>query len=397
MHENFKGNEKDLLEFEKLCKSPIRSPQRDEALLAWEAYKKKRVADTLDPRDKTTKGGHMQSLGKRVIDLSGATLDGITVGYADMRGVILDGASLKGAWMKGCNFFNASFRGADFCPLNESRDSRIFNSNFHFADFSNAILENANLHESIFRFSSLQQANLKNTDLRQCSFTDSDLSGADLSGAKVYGVSAWNLKTENMIENDLQLSPNDDSSNLTVDGIEMAQFFYLLMDNRKIRNAIDTIGKKGVLLLGRFTPERKIILDTLRTELRKLNFLPIMFDFDKPADRDFTETIRILAGLSRFVIADITSPKSSPLELQATIPDISIPFIPIIAKDEQPFSMFKDLKNKYEWVADPLAYQTKEDLVRVLKPAVVDIALNIEEKIRTRKNQDVKVRGTEDY
>jgi hypothetical protein len=41
--------------------------------------------------------------------------------------------------------------------------------------------------------------------------------------------------------------------------------------------------------------------------------LPIVFDFDHPTGRDFTEMIKTLAGLSYFVIADITNPKSSAL------------------------------------------------------------------------------------
>src|SRR3712207_8248172 len=50
---------------------------------------------------------------------------------------------------------------------------------------------------------------------------------------------------------------------------------------RSIRDVIDTVGKKAVLILGRFTPERKTVLDDLRDELRKRNYLPILFDFDK--------------------------------------------------------------------------------------------------------------------
>ena len=109
---------------------------------------------------------------------------------------------------------------------------------------------------------------------------------------------------------------------VTVDNLEVARFVYLLLKNEKIRGIIDTIGKKGVLILGRFTPaERKAVLDALRDELRRLDFVPMDFDFERPAERDFTETIKTLAGLSRFVIADITNPKSSPLDLQATVPD----------------------------------------------------------------------------
>src|SRR6516165_5760466 len=39
----------------------------------------------------------------------------------------------------------------------------------------------------------------------------------------------------------------------------------------------------------------------------------MMFDFDRPTQRDFTETIKVLAGLSPFIIADITNRASSPL------------------------------------------------------------------------------------
>jgi hypothetical protein len=62
-----------------------------------------------------------------------------------------------------------------------------------------------------------------------------------------------------------------------------------------------------------------VVLDGIREELRRRDWVPILFDFDKPTQRDFTETILTLAGLARFVIADITNPKSSPLELQATV------------------------------------------------------------------------------
>jgi hypothetical protein len=85
-----------------------------------------------------------------------------------------------------------------------------------------------------------------------------------------------------------------------------------------------------VLILGRFTPERKAVLDALRTELRQRSYLPILFDFEKSTTKDFTETIKILADMSLFVIADISNPKSSPLELQATIPDYMVPFVLII-------------------------------------------------------------------
>jgi hypothetical protein len=72
------------------------------------------------------------------------------------------------------------------------------------------------------------------------------------------------------------------------------------------QHRLHTIGKKAVLILGRFTDERKEVLDALREELRKRDYLPILFDFAVPATRDITETVSLLARMARFIIADLT-------------------------------------------------------------------------------------------
>jgi len=56
----------------------------------------------------------------------------------------------------------------------------------------------------------------------------------------------------------------------------MAQFIYLLLNNQKVRDVIDTITSKVVLILGRFTSERKVILDALKDELRRQNYTPVL-------------------------------------------------------------------------------------------------------------------------
>ncbi len=82
--------------------------------------------------------------------------------------------------------------------------------------------------------------------------------------------------------------------------------------------------------MGRFTEERKKILDTLRKELRTRDYTPILFDFEKPDSRSLTETIITLASMARFVIADISAAKSIPQELSHIIPNLpSVPFQPI--------------------------------------------------------------------
>jgi hypothetical protein len=159
---------------------------------------------------------------------------------------------------------------------------------------------------------------------------------------------------------------------VTVHNIEVAQFIYLLLHNEKIRDVIDTIGKKGVLLLGRFTEGRMAVLERLRDKLRDLGFVPMVFNFDKPETKDFTETVRLLCNLSHFVIVDITNPRSAPLELQATVPDYMVPFAPILQQGEQPFAMFVDLQNKYDWVLQPVVgYPSVDRLIEVLEDKVV--------------------------
>jgi hypothetical protein len=48
-----------------------------------------------------------------------------------------------------------------------------------------------------------------------------------------------------------------DQAAITVDKIDVAQFIYLLLNNQAIRNVIDTITSKTVLILGRFSEDRK--------------------------------------------------------------------------------------------------------------------------------------------
>ena len=116
-------------------------------------------------------------------------------------------------------------------------------------------------------------------------------------------------------------------------------------------------------------------LERLRDELRKRGYLPIVFNFDKPETKDFTETVRLLAGLSKFVIADITNPKSAPLELQATVPEIMVPFRPIIEEGEKPFAMLQDLWIKHrDWVFEPIYYSSVDALIASLDEKIIQPA-----------------------
>ena len=139
------------------------------------------------------------------------------------------------------------------------------------------------------------------------------------------------------------------------------------------------------------------MLDAIGDKLRQIGFLPILFDFEGSKERDFTETIKILAGLSLFVIADITNPRSSPLELQSTVPDYKIPFAIILQTGEEPFSMFKDL-TMYDWVLRPIiTYGTKQPIVAGLEQALIKPALQKHAELVSRKAEELKTKSVEDY
>src|SRR5947208_1119272 len=160
-------------------------------------------------------------------------------------------------------------------------------------DFRNANLHSTDISGADLRSADLREANLSHATINYANLSDADLSGADLSGAIliktnltgailthcfVYGISAWNVQLNGAIQNNLIITEGSESK-ITVDNLNIAQFIYSLLNNEEIRHVINTLTTKVVLILGRFTPERKVILEALREELRKQDYLPILFDF----------------------------------------------------------------------------------------------------------------------
>jgi uncharacterized protein YjbI with pentapeptide repeats len=326
------------------------------------------------------------------IDLSNADLHGIDLFEPSiMAGANLQDVNLQQANLHKANLFWSDLHGA--CLIG----AKLGIVNLGMANLTRANLNLADLTGADLTHAKLNEASLKMVSLRRATLVETDLSNANLSGCQIYGASVWKVKLDGTTQSDLIITDTSyPEPIITVDNLEIAQFIYLLLNNEKLRDVISTIGQKAVLILGRFTPERKAVLDALREALRQRGYIPILFDFDKPTERDFTETIKLLAGMSLFVIADITNPKSSPLELQATVPDYMIPFAPIIQKDEAPFSMFKDLQKKYAWVLDVRAYENKEQLIEHLDEGIIKPALKKHNELIERKNEALKIRGIDE-
>jgi hypothetical protein len=169
------------------------------------------------------------------------------------------------------------------------------------------------------------------------------------------------------------ITPQDESP-IQVDNLEVAQFIYLLLNNKKVRSVIDTITSKVVLILGRFTQDRKVVLEAIRKELRRRDYLPVLFDFKEPKSRTTVETVLTLAQMARFVIADLTDAKSVLQELQAVVPQS--PSVPVqlllLTSQEEPGML--DFIHKFRSVLNTHRYADQTTLLAQLKQAVIDPA-----------------------
>ena len=282
---------------------------------------------------------------------------------AKLIGAKLVGPNLSGANLGRANLSSVNLSGANLGRANLSRATPQPNE---------TSLSGANLSGA-----SLSGANLSGALLAR-----THLTGADLTGCRIYGVSAWDLKLEEAEQRDLIITPEHVPA-ITVDNIEVAQFIYLLLHNQKIRDVIDTITSKAVLILGRFTDERKAILDALREELRNRNLLPILFDFAIPASRDVTETIKTLASLARFVIADVTDATEVRVELHNIVPDFtSLPIQLILLRGHAEFVSLSHL-TKFPWVLPVFEYDDREHLLASLDKSIVSPAEDAARKLRS--------------
>jgi len=295
-------------------------------------------------------------------DLSEADLIGAYLSKADLNNVNLSEADLSEANLSGAHLSHAFLMGTVL--------SGAYLNN---ANLTGAFLSGASLNRAYLSGANLSEATLTGVNLTRATLVETDLTNATLKDCLVYGISVWKVQLKGATQENLIITSNDEPS-IKVDNLKIAQFIYLLLDNEEIRDVIDTIARKAVLILGRFTPERKAVLDALREALRTHEYVPILFDFDKPSSRNLTETVRTLAHLSRFIIADLTDPSSIPYELAQVVPGLAVPVQPILLEGKKAFAMFPDLPRTYHW-ALPIHYYTDQaHLLATLKEQVIEPA-----------------------
>jgi uncharacterized protein YjbI with pentapeptide repeats len=328
-----------------------------------EAWNKWREDDQYITRP-NLRGANLSRADLRGANLSGADLSGALLMEAVLRKANLSQADLRRAFLSRADLWGTDLRGANLSGADLS-ETNLWGANLSEAHLRSTVLDTADLS-----YANLYGATLHQASLREARLLKTNFAGADLTRCFVYGVSAWDVTLEGTTQLDLVITPNRDPG-ITVDNLEVAQFIYLLLHNEKIREVIDTITSKAVLILGRFTSERKAVLDAMRDELRHRNYLPIVFDFEKPVSRDLTETISTLAHMARFIIADITDAKSIPQELERIVPHMpSVPVQPILLSSASEYGMFEHFR-RYPWVLETYQYESPHDVIASLTEKVI--------------------------
>ncbi len=296
----------------------------------------------------------------------------------DFSRMNLNRASLRNCTFIECDFSGSHFHFSDFVDSYCLRCnftgvglnvSKIGSANFIECNFTNADLSYCSAEDTNFTGSKLVKTNLS-----KMSLVKTDFSNAQIENSCAYGISAWDLNLNGCRQSNIAISESNNV--ITVPTIELAQFISLLINSKNLRQVIETITSKVVLILGRFTPERKAILDNIKSQLDEQGYLAVLFDFEVPSSRDLTETVITLATLSKFIVADLSDPRSIPQELTSIVPHLpSVPVQPILESGDQEYGMFEHFKN-YPWVLPIKTYLPSE-----LPSLVEQVVISCEERL----------------
>lgn len=337
-----------------------------------------------DLRNATLVSAYLEETSINQADLRKADLSDALIGNADLSGANLTDAKLINTKLQRSDLSqatlirtNLAYAQLGWVNLDEAclvdsdlGEADLRSANLKNADMSRAYLWKADLGGANLTDANLAAANLGNADLSGAVFVRTNLTKANLNGCRIYGLSAWDVKLTDASQANMIITPEHQPS-IQVDRLDVAQFVYLMLNNSAIRHVIDTITSKAVLILGRFSEQRKPVLDAIRMELRQRNYLPILFDWEKPSTRDITETVSALAHMSKFVIADITDAKSIPQELMAIVPNLpSVPVQPIILLSQREYGMFEHFRN-YRSVLPIAVYRNQAELLSSLEQCII--------------------------
>lgn len=243
----------------------------------------------------------------------------------DFSEINLSGATIHKAFAEGLNLRNAVFD-----------DTHFEEGDFSRADFAGAEFRNTRFNKTILSGANFDGATFVNCNLNRINLVGASFRVKEIRETVVYGIAAWDLQTSDhtkqsklVIERTYDLYSDfiqQGKVPLMVDDIELAQFVYYLSNHKKMRDTLNILNDKGVLLLGRFKEGGLERLYSIREHLHSMGYMAMIFDFARPDNLSLTETVVTMAGLSKFVVVDLSG-SSVPAELQSVLSQMKKPIL----------------------------------------------------------------------
>ena len=322
------------------------------------------------------------------VHLERASLKEASLRYANLSNVHAEKANLSGA-----DFRGATLRQGDFRQTICLNNTRFPHANLREADFTRARMTEAELSQADLTQACFDGADLTFASLNDAILDETSLLGTNLARARVFGAFIRRVKTNDRTRQQglfvdvhvvWERQPGKMIDFIEADDIHVAQFHDLVDEQGSIGKLLTSTTRQVVLILGRFLPRRKQVLDRLADALRSRGKIAVIYDFPSPDNREISDTVRFIAAMSQFIVVDLTKASSVPLELQVTVPDLMVPVLPIIQSREPVFAMFSDLQRRYSWIQPTVSYKDAKQLVKYVDEAIIDRAELAAEQLRKR-------------
>ena len=161
----------------------------------------------------------------REANLEGANLEGASLKEVDLTLVNLKKANLSNVSLKQVNLSNSNIESANLKNALLSytwlKEVNLKQSDLRQAKFVNVFLNNSNLN-----CANLESAQILNSDVREVNFNGANLSKVLIKKCAIYGISVWDVKTNEMQAESLCIFP-DGRSGILVNDLLFSSSFYL--------------------------------------------------------------------------------------------------------------------------------------------------------------------------
>jgi uncharacterized protein YjbI with pentapeptide repeats len=147
-----------------------------------------------------------------------------------------DGANLGGVNLAGEDTLLKTFPDLAVSELVRLSGVKLFDAYLFGTNLSGSNLLYADLSGAC-----LSKANLAGAELIGTSLVGTNLENADLNGCRIYGISAWNVRTNQKTKQSNLIITRRDDATVTVDDLEVAQFIYLLLNRKRLQDVLNTV------------------------------------------------------------------------------------------------------------------------------------------------------------